>query len=348
MFGDIPGRMAAWADGNVAMSANPFADAVSSLDDEDFSLLEAAVAERRCREAVGAGTLEEAAELWRPDPPCPTCGFSPCALDGHTPARRQRLRCPVCGRRFSALTGTVFEYGKRELPAWERFVTCMVYNAPLDLAAAVCGISHQSAFEWRHRVFAATDGYQERLRLRDLVWIDELYLTDTEVVRSADFEPRRGLSRNKVCIALAIDVYRNVVAIACGHGKPSSKRISDALMPHIARESTVIHDMERAHAAMLKELGCKSIAYKADPKDERYLEAMAMVNNLCAWLRRYLSRFSGMRGKNLQSYLNWFVYLYRVKRDEEKWPKIARVLRHLAMTDANYRSSRKVPNPHAR
>ena len=25
--------------------------------------------------------------------------------------------------------------------------------------------------------------------------------------------------------------------------------------------------------------------------------------------------------KNLQSYLNWFVYLFRVRQAEEKWPK---------------------------
>ena len=56
---------------------------------------------------------------------------------------------------------------------------------------------------------------------------------------------------------------------------------------------------------------------------------MELVNNLCSWLRRYLFRFPGMKKSNLQSYLNWFVYLFRVRRDEEKWPKTARVLRHL-------------------
>ena len=47
---------------------------------------------------------------------------------------------------------------------------------------------------------------------------------------------------------------------------------------------------------------------------------MALVNNLCSWIRRYAGRFSCMKSANLQSYLNWFVYLFRVHRDEEKWP----------------------------
>ena len=79
-------------------------------------------------------------------------------------------------------------------------------------------------------------------------------------------------------------------------------------------------------------------AYKADIKDPVYLESMAMVNNLCSWLRRYLSRFPGMKMFNLQSYLNWFVYLFRVKRSVDRWPKIARVVRHLLMAEASYRS----------
>ena len=39
--------------------------------------------------------------------------------------------------------------------------------------------------------------------IRDSVWIDELYLTDSDIVRSADYVPKRGLSKNKICIAVA-------------------------------------------------------------------------------------------------------------------------------------------------
>ena len=38
------------------------------------------------------------------------------------------------------------------------------------------------------------------------------------------------------------------------------------------------------------------------------------MNNLCSWIKRYLWRFTGMDPGNLQSYLNLYVYLFRVKR----------------------------------
>ena len=204
----------------------------------------------------------------------------------------------------------------------------------------VCRISHQTAFEWRHRVFATVDGYQDRLVLRDRVWIDETYIVDTDLARGYGQARKRGLSKQQICIAVAIDVHKNPVAVVCGHGKPSSKRIKDALQERIAEGSVIVHDKERAHNALVRERKCASEAYKADVRDEEYLECMAMVNNLCSWLGRYLWRFTGMETKNLQSYLNWFVYLFRVRQAEEKWPKTARVVRHMLMSETRWRSSR--------
>lgn len=108
---------------------------------------------------------------------------------------------------------------------------------------------------------------------------------------------------------------------------------------HVAKGATLVHDRERAHNVLVREKSLEDESYKADVRDPAYLEAMGLVNNLCSWLKRYLWRFTGMDPKNLQSYLNLYVYLFRVKRDDERWPKIARVVRHLLMTDARFRSS---------
>lgn len=87
---------------------------------------------------------------------------------------------------------------------------------------------------------------------------------------------------------MAIDVHKNPVALACGHGKPSSKRIKDGLLNHIEKGPVIVHDKEKAHNAPVKAAKCTSEAYKADIRDPAYLECMALVNNLCPWLKRYL------------------------------------------------------------
>jgi len=320
------------------INANPFAGRVDALSDEEFALLERAVAARTCREKVGLGTFDEAAAEHRPNPPCPSCGETP-FRDGKTAAGHQRFRCPECGARYSSFTGTIFEDSKKDLPTWVDFIELMCWSVPIEGIAEICSLNHKTAYEWRHRVFATVDGYQDGIVLRDRIWIDETYINDTDLTHGYGEAKKRGLSKQKLCIAVAIDVHKNPVAVVCGHGKPSTKRMKDRLLSHLEEGSVIVHDMEKAHKGLVKAAKCTDEAYKADVKDPTYLECMAMVNNLCSWLKRYLWRFTGMDPANLQSYLNWYVYLFRVNQARDKWPRLERVVRHLMKADATYRTS---------
>lgn len=348
LFGDNPCRVGAWADGNAAMPVrpNPFAAGVDALSGDGFRMPREAVQTRRCRELVGVGDYDEAAERWRPRPSCPRCKSGDCSTDGRTPAGHARWECGGCGLRFGSLSGTVFESAKEALWRWVLLIRLMCLDAQLDACAELCGISHQTAWEWRHGVMATIDGCQGRIVLRDKVWIDETCVTDSDLKGEPGWRPRRGLSRNEICIAVAIDAHKNVVAVRCGHGKPSARRIKDALRSHIAEGAETFHGMERSHKSLLRAVKGVDRPCKADTKDPEYLEHMAMVNNLCSRIRRYPRGYVGMDLKYLQSYLNWYAYLFRVKQAEERWPKVERVLRHLVMADASFRSSRKREQHH--
>lgn len=54
--------------------ANPYSELVNGLSTGELDLLSAAVAERGPREEARFGTLAEAAEIYRPSPPCSACG----------------------------------------------------------------------------------------------------------------------------------------------------------------------------------------------------------------------------------------------------------------------------------
>ena len=173
------------------INANPFAGRVDALSDEEFAFLERAVAARACREKIGLGTFDEAAAEHRPSPPCPSCGETP-FRDGKTAAGHQRFRCPNCGERYSSFTGTIFEDSKKDLPTWVDFIELMCWNVPIEGIAEICGLNHKTAYEWRHRVFATVDGYQDGIVLRDRIWIDELWQAShnsshekSQVMRSA-------------------------------------------------------------------------------------------------------------------------------------------------------------------
>ena len=187
-------------------------------------------------------------------------------------------------------------------------------------------------------------GYQGRIVLRDRVWIDETYVNDTDLSKGHGQARKRGLSRQKLCILVAIDVHKNPIAAVCGHGKPSSARVRSALAGHLAPGSVVVHDRERAHSGAIADSGCASEAHRADCRDPAYLEAMEMVNSMCSWLKRYLWRYTGMSPANMQLYLDWYVYLFRVNQARDRWDPTARVLRHMMMAPARFRSSRQPTN----
>ena len=136
---------------------------VDGLSHEDLDELRDAVATRLCREKYGADTIEGLLAKWGHVPLCPSCGSTGAWLDGHTPSGRRRYRCPACGERFSALTGTVFASAKLPLHKIMRIVEVMCHNASLRLIEMVCEVSHSSAFLWRHKVFSTVSGWQGKV-----------------------------------------------------------------------------------------------------------------------------------------------------------------------------------------
>ena len=55
-----------------------------------------------------------------------------------------------------------------------------------------------------------------------------------------------------------------------------------------------MHERERAHSGVIRDVGAIFESYKADVRDPEYLESMELANNLCSWLKRYLWYFMGM------------------------------------------------------
>lgn len=104
-------------------------------------------------------------------------------------------------------------------------------------------------------------GYQDRFVLCDTVWVDKIHFIDTDLSRAYRQACKQGLSRQKLCICVAIDIHKNPVAVVCGHGKPSSARVRKVMGGRIAPGSLLTHDLERAHGALVRDGGLESEAY---------------------------------------------------------------------------------------
>ena len=76
--------------------------------------------------------------------------------------------------------GMVLERCRKLLPAWISFIRPMCLNASVECTAELRGVTHKTALEWRHRVLATVSGYQDRIVLRDTVWVDDTHINDTD------------------------------------------------------------------------------------------------------------------------------------------------------------------------
>lgn len=133
-----PGGQSGGWDRSIWEERTPFRALEAGLTADEFLLLREDVDERFYRDEVGAGGA------WR---------------DGSTADGVPRWRCRCCGRRSTSLTGTVLEHRRKPLPVWVSFIRLIRHNVPVECAAEPCGITHKTAFEWRHRVLAKISGY---------------------------------------------------------------------------------------------------------------------------------------------------------------------------------------------
>lgn len=315
---------------------NQFLDYVFNLNSDEFDSLKEAINLRIDKDLYGFNSFEEAAIYYGRKPVCPVCGSNEYHDDGFTNSKHKRYECNKCHNRYTFLSNSIFNSAKLPFYKVLKYISLMSYNVPLELMCEVLDISQNTAELWRKKIFNTVNNYQDHLFLHGRIWIDETYIEDYEVLAVKDNKHLRGLSKSKICIVVAIDQSKNMIAIISGHGKPSSKRIVDALKPHIKENSTIVHDGDHSHYELIKQLNCKEEIYKAIKTDDEYLEKMKLINNMCSWLKRYLNRFTSMRVENLQSYLNWFIYLQRVKKYSEIWPKNERILRHLLLDESKF------------
>ena len=255
--------------------------------------------------------------------------------DSVTPAGRRRWRCAGCGRTYTALTGTVFEHSKSDLPTWAAFVRLMCYNAQVDLAAEALGISHVTAFEWRHRVMATLGGVQGRVALRDRCWVDEMFFEDSSLRNTPGWRPARPVPQPPV----RVGGDRRAQEPRRGRLRPRQalrQEGEEALGGRIAKGTTIVHDMEKAHGPLVRAVGGarRPTRRRPGPGVPRGDEDGQQPLRLDQALRR------GLRGDEAGQPQEYLDCTLPVPRDDERWPKTARVLRHLMLTDARYRSSR--------
>ena len=161
---------------------------------------------------------------------CPWCGSLRFRRDGHGRSGVQRCRCLGCRRTFTPATGTIFDSGHLPVSEWAMFLP----KIPGSESEAACARDRQRSSEtppcWTAELFGVLAGRQDGTVPADGIWPDETCwpVDPKDRRRNADGSAMRGLSRNKACIGIAVDIHGASLCLDEGPGKTSRKRTRDA------------------------------------------------------------------------------------------------------------------------
>ena len=244
---------------------------------------------------------------------CPRCGSTDFVCKGKSKSGFKRLLCNNCFRTFSPLTGTLFDSRKIPISEWFEFLTNLCSYESLSQSSLTNMNAQSTGAYWLKKTMAAIESCQSHATLSGRVYIDETYFKST---REGTFLVRgrkpRGLSKNLWCAATARDEDGHCCLIVCGRGKPDSERILSALLPHIAKGSTIIHDGENSHGKLVAALGGAEEIYTTEMTkglpDKR--NPMETINELHRYLKMFMSNHGGYRRQSLQGWLNLFYMVF--------------------------------------
>ena len=246
---------------------------------------------------------------------CPNCGSTEKVVRFGKRNGIQRYRCKDCSRVFTTTTNTVLEGTRKPIAVWKKYVECMLNGLSVRKSAAICGISKNQSFIWRHKILdAMSKNNDKEAHLRGIIEADETFFRisfkgSRNLPRDAHHrgEPseKRGLSKDKVCVVCAVDREGAEFSKLSNLGKISVDDLENAYSGRIAENSIFCTDSEKAYRKFAKNNGYELIQI-ASGKHKAGVYHINHVNAMHSKMKKFMRRFNGVVTKYLQNYLSWF------------------------------------------
>ncbi len=255
---------------------------------------------------------------------CNECG---CILykNGKTKTGIQKYICSGCKRTTSETTGTITYHSKLSFDVWKNIIDNLLDGFSIRRIAEENNISVPTSFQLRHKVLFALDNYIKNVQLENSAQSDEKYfkinLKGTKPKNMPRFSKKRtskgnstrGISHHQVCVISVIDENDNLFFKIGGLGRGTTKMLEDNIAPHLGNVKTIIADSVSAYQEFCKSHNIKLIAIPSQFHSDGIYN-IAEINGVHSQLETWLSKFRGVSTRHLQQYLNWFAYIFMMKK----------------------------------
>jgi transposase-like protein len=272
-------------------------------------------------------------------PACPHCGSENVVANGSVHGIR-RYVCKLCKKSFGSSTGTVHKASKSHW-AWDRFLEGTVCGDTLEQLSEKCGISLSTSHSWRIKLFRQLHNSNEGTVLQGVIQEDECYLSasfkgnkkalknlgqevDEEAI-IADYtkygfrdhchmrgssDRKRGLSRDKVCIATAVDSERKIIGEPACRGNVSSSGLQMVLAGRLDPSVVLVTDESKGGKAFAEENGIAHVALNSR-KESRTGKAynLQQINSVHSLISDMSHSRRSFATKYTSDYVTWIAWL---------------------------------------
>ncbi len=276
---------------------------------------------------------------------CPHCNSNDIYSHGNYKGRK-RYKCKVCKKTFNDFTGTAIS-GIKKTNEFQQYISLVVESVSIRKASSQIGVNIKTIFDWRHKLLSSM-ALMNGQSFLGIVECDDKqlninnkgdrHLDRKPYKRPSDRETKRGVSNDKVSIIVATDRNGNPTMQVAKIGRIDSDSVENTIGEFISTQNVLCSDSHPSIIAWAKEKKLEHhtfIASKQHVKDKCY--HVQHVNSIDNRYERWVKRFYGVSTKYLSQYLNWFVFLEKVKKSRTQTLDLAKNVALDISTIKNYR-----------
>jgi len=245
--------------------------------------------------------------------------------NGKTKNNIQKYICKNCKYTCSETTNTIVSHSHLSFEIWSNIIDNLLDGFSIRRIAAENNISIYTSFRLRHKVLLAIKNYVKNIKLTGNAQSDEKYFsinlkgTKTNNMpryskkRTSTKSPYRGISHHKVCVVSTIDNSDNLILEITGLGRCTTNMLESALGKKVDNVNAFNTDSASAYQKFCKDHNIKLNAIPSGQHSNGDVN-ISKINGIHSQLEIWLTKFKGVSIRHLPNYLNWFVFIYTMKK----------------------------------